>query len=616
MSYRTYIFLKLISEKDMNINHRIYWVNVALKFYNKGERGKYDVLHEMKDSRSFSHRNIIRVHDAFVVRFEQAGTYSYVQVGVLELANGGNLRDFINTKPPDYKIIEILTGILEGLKYLHSEKNIIHRDLSPENILMVREGDKLIPKISDFGISKKLDYESLTRDQKKSTQLLGKVDYMAPEQFSPDKFGIGGNINTNVDLWAFGIILYEMFLNQTPFGHKTADNPFAGIHSIVNDPVYGMEGIPSPYRKVVERCLVKNADRRARDAEELIQLLKSHRKEFKAGTTKTMPVMEFGKTTRYLKWTGIAIVVTVLFIGGYFAFNHLFKPSPSKAGVKMKNLVSKRKFDDAILLFENLPEGIKSDPDLKGLYHVSIVSTARDKLNTLVANGDFKGAGSFYGQLNDSVRNNPEISAIYNKMIISSAVDSLLEKGKSHFEEKNYEEARIYFNTVLGKYDPDNQYADSMIIKINYLIASSEKPVKLPASTGKVLKNSSGRNFRVDNPPDPKQIKLLSINLTTSETRITLEIQPSGNPVTIYSPRDDKAFYIEYNNGSQQLPLLDVQGVIANEEKIYSMPAKVHLIFGKLPENLKIFNLMEGKNQLSDHAQNYFNFKGIRLIQD
>ena len=56
---------------------------VALKFYNKGEKGKYDVLHEMKDTRTFSHKNIIRVHDAFVVRFEHAGTHSYIQVGVL-----------------------------------------------------------------------------------------------------------------------------------------------------------------------------------------------------------------------------------------------------------------------------------------------------------------------------------------------------------------------------------------------------------------------------------------------------------------------------------------------------------------------------------------------------
>ncbi len=58
---------------------------VALKFYNKGDQGKYDVLHEMKDSRRYSHPNIIRVHDAFVVRFDHTGGHSYVQVGILNL---------------------------------------------------------------------------------------------------------------------------------------------------------------------------------------------------------------------------------------------------------------------------------------------------------------------------------------------------------------------------------------------------------------------------------------------------------------------------------------------------------------------------------------------------
>jgi serine/threonine protein kinase len=61
---------------------------VALKFFNKGEEGKYDVLHEMKDSRKFSHKNIIRIHDAFVVKFDHTWGHSLVQVGILEYADG------------------------------------------------------------------------------------------------------------------------------------------------------------------------------------------------------------------------------------------------------------------------------------------------------------------------------------------------------------------------------------------------------------------------------------------------------------------------------------------------------------------------------------------------
>lgn len=590
---------------------------VALKFYNKGEQGKYDVLHEMKDSRSFSHKNIIRVHDAFVVRFEQAGTYSYIQVGVLELANGGNLRDFINTGPSASKIFEVLTGILEGLKYLHSEKKIIHRDLSPENILMFVEGDKLTPKITDFGISKKLTYDSLTREQEKSTQLVGKVEYMAPEQFSPEKFGIGGKINTNIDLWAFGIILYEIFMNKTPFGSKAKDNPLTGIHSIVNDPVQDIEGIPYPYKKVVERCLVKNAGKRVQDAEELITLLKSiSYRQHKTRTTKTIPVIEFKNRYKYFKWIGISFIMIIVSISGYFAFVSLFKPSASKAMLKTESLIKERKFADAVLFIENLPQNIKSDSLIKDLYYVSTVSVARDELISIIEDSDYQGGRNYFEGLKDTVKKNPEIMALYDKLINLSVIDSLIEKGDSYFKENKYSEAGICYNTVLDSYDTNNHYADSMVLVINSLLSSAEKVMKGTTASRKLLTDFSGRNLKVDIPPDPKQIKLLSIKFSANETKITLQIQPSDNPVTIYSPLEDNAFYIEYNNGNQQLPLLDVQGIVTNEERIYTVPTDVNLIFGRLPENVNIFNLMEGKNQQDDLSQHYFNFKGIRLIKD
>ena len=589
---------------------------VALKFYNKGEKGKYDVLHEMKDSRSFSHKNIIRIHDAFVVRFEFAGTFSYVQVGVLEFANAGNLRDFINTKPSGQKLTEVLTGILEGLKYLHLEKNIIHRDLSPENILMVAEGSRTIPKISDFGISKKLDYDSLTKDQIKSTQLLGKVDYMAPEQFSPDKFGVDGKINTNVDLWAFGVILYEIFMNRTPFGHRSAENPLAGINSIINDPVLGLEEILQPYKKAVERCLVKNAGRRVQNPEELIVILNSGHKQFKPKTTEAIPVAGLNKNLRYLKRAGILLILPALIVAGYFAYINLLKPDKSKAVSKIGNLVNEKKYAEAILYFEKLPEAIKSDSVIKSVYQMSMVCLARDSLNTMMAKMDYHGSLKFLRGLKAQIRKDPEITVLNDKITLFVIVDSLLEKGKGYFEENKYREARICFNSILENFDPQNTLADSMIKRIDRLSAPAEQVIKISVSSGSFPGYFSGRNLIVDNPADPKQIRLLSINLKPSETKITLQLQPSGNPVIIYSPRETGAFYIELDNGSQ-LPLIDVQGVVANAEKIYSKPVEFYLFFARLPENITRFNLIEGKNQNNQNEpdQHYFNFKGIRLIE-
>jgi hypothetical protein len=110
------------------------------------------------------------------------------------------------------------------------------------------------------------------------------------------------------------------------------------------------------------------------------------------------------------------------------------------------------------------------------------------------------------------------------------------------------------------------------------------------------------------------KIKLLSICLTVSKMNITLEIQPLKDPVTIHNPLSNDAFYIEFDNGSQQLKLKDVRGVITNRKLINPKATKVELEFDRLPKDVKTFNLMEGKNQ-KDTNQQYWNFKGIRLVE-
>jgi len=631
---------------------------VALKFYNKGSEGKYDVLHEIKDSRSFSHKNIIRVHDAFVVRFEHAGTHSYVQVGVLELANGGNLRDFISTSPPEDKFIDVLIGILEGLKYLHLEKDLIHRDLSPENILLFIEGNKWIPKISDFGISKKLDRESLTSEQKRSTQLLGKIEYMAPEQFYPEKYGINGKIDTNVDLWAFGVILYELFMHKTPFGYKTDDNPMTGIQAIINDPVCGIEEIPYPYRRVVERCLVKSAGKRVRNPEELISILINNEGRSVKKPKKTTPLKEYQKHFIDLKKIGIILAALIMIIGGIITFKMLSGPSPEdKAGeieslmkekryaealVVLNNLSQKarnnpliskldkecriqtsrdnikayynsRQFSQAVNYFETLPDDFKSDSGLILLYNHSAISLATDTLNILLENKDIEGGKEYFKELNATLRNNPEVFQTYNKLLSYSAIDSLLKEGNRLFERKNYILARVNFNLVLENYDPNNIVADSMIRIISDLTKPASPLKNLVTLPEGCTEYYSGSNLRIRQSPDPEQIRLLGVCITESQMRITIEIQPRAGLVTIFNPLSDKAFYITFNNGSQELNLRDIQGLVTNMEHKIVKPTLIYLIYNKLPGNVRLFSLLEGKERKG--RDRYWDFKDIQLLR-
>lgn len=124
------------------------------------------------------------------------GQEENIQIGIMELAVEGQVNAYLKYhQPDDQTLAHILTGILEGLKYLHSQ-GIIHRDIKPQNILLARDNNhNLIPKIADFGISKTVDWGNTS-----ASMLLGTVEYMAPEQFSPEKYGINKKISYNVDV--------------------------------------------------------------------------------------------------------------------------------------------------------------------------------------------------------------------------------------------------------------------------------------------------------------------------------------------------------------------------------------------------------------------------------
>ena len=246
--------------------------DVALKFYHGIASDKYDIISEINRMEDIVHPNLIRYYDADIIISTNAiGEREELQVGIMEYANAGDIGSYFKVNRGKETTKNVIHDILKGLQYLHIQA-ITHRDLKPKNILLHQnENGRLTAKIADFGISKRAGID----DTHVSSQLMGSVEYMTPEQFAPAIYGIDGKPDTNADLWSLGIILYEVFAGKLPFGSRTKGVTYERIlnNILFTELAIDYELLPEPYRSIVRRCLVKHAGKRARQAEELIDIL-------------------------------------------------------------------------------------------------------------------------------------------------------------------------------------------------------------------------------------------------------------------------------------------------------------------------------------------------------
>lgn len=225
---------------------------------------KYSVYKEFKLGKSLNHPNLATYYDAF--RFHDTGMGVF-DFGVMEYIEGGtNLDDFLKTFPSEAQIKSVLIGILKGLGFLH-QQNVIHRDLKPNNILVDTTTGTPTAKIIDFGVSKELSSSDTV-----ASAIVGTFEYMAPEQINPLP---GQKMIHNLDLWCFGVIVYRIFTGEMPFGSIEDGHTREEIQNRVLDARIPSDVniIPQPYRQIVERCLVRDVQRRIGSTEELLDII-------------------------------------------------------------------------------------------------------------------------------------------------------------------------------------------------------------------------------------------------------------------------------------------------------------------------------------------------------
>ncbi|MGI6525323.1 MAG: serine/threonine-protein kinase [Bdellovibrionota bacterium] len=246
----------------------------VLRYANAAKR----LAQEIQAANRIDHENIVRFYDFFRCNDLCAIT--------MEFINGPSLRNYIEENAPfDYTFItEVLRQICTGLQAIHNH-DIIHRDMKPDNILLA---DGWNAKITDFGIAYLIDgndeYSSMKADNQNSTgtgtggtkkkQLVGTMRYISPESIE------FGQYDKRSDIYAVGVILYEMLIGKYFFTYKNASELMnIKIKFDPDSPATIRRDCPLMMEKICVKALQRNPENRYQSTEEILEDIRILRSE-------------------------------------------------------------------------------------------------------------------------------------------------------------------------------------------------------------------------------------------------------------------------------------------------------------------------------------------------
>jgi Tol biopolymer transport system component len=267
---------------------------------NPDFRQRFD--REVKSLAALRHPNIVTIYS-----FEEIDDIAFY---TMELVEGKTLDSVLTAKGLSLdRFFRIAPAIAAAVGHAH-QKGITHRDLKPANVMVDRDGS---PKVLDFGLAKLAaaglanDAQTVTLDelQTQEGRILGTAAYMSPEQAE------GKPVDQRSDLFALGIILFEMATGRKPF---VGDSPMSTISAIIKDTPATVtslnDRLPRHLGRIVKKCLEKEPDRRYQSAFDLrndLEVLKSEIDSGEVAADFSVYRPQAGKP--WWGWLGVAVAV-------------------------------------------------------------------------------------------------------------------------------------------------------------------------------------------------------------------------------------------------------------------------------------------------------------------
>lgn len=268
---------------------------VALKFLSpeltQNERARERFIHEAQAASALDHPNICTIHE-----IDETGEgQMYI---AMAFYTGESLKEKLAKETLNLKnTLDIAIQVSRGLAKAH-EHDIVHRDIKPANIMMTEDG---LVKIVDFGVAKLSGSTRVTRDG----TAVGTAAYMSPEQ------AMGDEVDQRTDIWALGVLLYEIVAGEAPF---KGENEQAILYSILHKEPGTSKGldsaVPKELEQIIRKALSKDPKKRFASANEISQVLDDLKLKLITGATlPTRTIMFRKKRKSMIIWIAVAFFV-------------------------------------------------------------------------------------------------------------------------------------------------------------------------------------------------------------------------------------------------------------------------------------------------------------------
>src|SRR6266481_5094892 len=266
---------------------------------------------ELLTARQVTHRNVIRIHDLSEV--------DGVKFISMEFVEGCDLRKLLvdRGKLPPEEAVEIIRQVCLALDAAHGA-GVIHRDLKPQNVMQDKQGRILV---MDFGLARSLESDGMTQ----TGALLGTIEYMSPEQ------GMGKHLDGRSDLFAVGLIFYELLTCKLPFKADTAMASLLRRNQERAVPAAELDAtIPKGLSDIVSKCLERDLNLRYQSAQEILADLDAWLGKRPVSASVTIEGARPQRTLAW-KWVFAGALAAAVAIGGWALSGKLTSKMGGKA---------------------------------------------------------------------------------------------------------------------------------------------------------------------------------------------------------------------------------------------------------------------------------------------